>query len=153
MKKTQKNPVWDNDFVQFARLLAEINAVQEKVATDELCASMDLTPNDISELLQRADVAWERAKEQLLARGTEKSTENETRPRFTFDVATRYFIEGKGAYNGFADAVEAAEEGDHIHFICGVGDSKNHLHRCHWCNCLIAPVPNEGWHCPGCGGT
>ena len=51
--------LWENDHVQFARLLAEIVATQEKLDIDALCTSMDLTPDDIDELFERAQMCWE----------------------------------------------------------------------------------------------
>lgn len=53
---------WNNDPLQFARLLAEIRATQDHLDVDALCESMDLQPGDIDELFERADAAWEKAK-------------------------------------------------------------------------------------------
>jgi hypothetical protein len=53
---------WDNNQVQFARLLAEIVATQDKLDIKALCESMDLEPEQINELFDRADTAWEAAK-------------------------------------------------------------------------------------------
>ena len=55
---------WDRDDYQFPRLLAEIMATQDKLDYDTLCESMDLTPDRINELFDRADAAWERVKEE-----------------------------------------------------------------------------------------
>jgi hypothetical protein len=56
---------WDRDDYQFPRLLAEILAVtHDKLDYDALCESMDLEPAHIHELFDRADVAWERVKEE-----------------------------------------------------------------------------------------
>lgn len=55
---------WGNDEIQFARLIEELNAVG--AFTDEvvqgLCVSMDLEPGHIEELIDRATVKWEGAK-------------------------------------------------------------------------------------------
>jgi hypothetical protein len=57
---------WDNDLIQFARLLSEIDAnvnVDIKSADfQSLCASMDLTPDKVRELMDRAQEVWEEAK-------------------------------------------------------------------------------------------
>jgi hypothetical protein len=55
---------WDDDLVQFPRLLCEIVATQS-LDVPALCESMDLEPADIDELLERAHVQWERAKSVL----------------------------------------------------------------------------------------
>lgn len=56
---------WNNNAVQFPRLLAEIRAVS---LTDdqyrELAASMDLTRDQIDELLERAETRWQGIKAQ-----------------------------------------------------------------------------------------
>ena len=62
---TEKKAMWQKDHIQFPRLLAEIYAVgltgkQEK----DLMKSMDLTRDEIYELLERADKNWEREKAQ-----------------------------------------------------------------------------------------
>jgi len=53
---------WANDLVQFARLLCEIRATQDELDVDGLCESMDLDPDDIGELFDRANDVWEHAK-------------------------------------------------------------------------------------------
>jgi hypothetical protein len=52
---------WNNDFVQFARLLCEINATQE-ITIGDLCESMDLDVEHIEELFDRAHVVFENNK-------------------------------------------------------------------------------------------
>ena len=54
--------LWENDAVQFKRLLAEIRSVVDfsKEQMEALCESMDLTSADIEEVLDRADLAWHR---------------------------------------------------------------------------------------------
>lgn len=55
--------VWENDGIQFPRLLAEIMAAGVGEAVwDELLASMDLESDQLSELFDRAQVAFERSK-------------------------------------------------------------------------------------------
>lgn len=52
--------VWEDDSVQFPRLLAEISAIDlSKEQILELCKSMDLKPGDIRDLLDRAQRRWE----------------------------------------------------------------------------------------------
>jgi hypothetical protein len=56
------NP-WNDDAIQFARLLAEINATQE-LNLEELCDSMSLTEDEVNQLFERAHEAWEKIKEE-----------------------------------------------------------------------------------------
>lgn len=58
----QMNPLWDNNLIQFARLLCEINATFSEIDFPALCESMDLEPEDIDELFDRANDVWEKAK-------------------------------------------------------------------------------------------
>lgn len=53
--------VWDDNLIQFARLLCEIVATQD-VADDLLMESMDLTSEEIDSLFERAHIVWEEAK-------------------------------------------------------------------------------------------
>lgn len=53
------NKNWNNDHLQFARLLAEIQACTEFKITNELMESMDLSKEQITEIFDRAEVAWE----------------------------------------------------------------------------------------------
>lgn len=57
--------LWANNAIQFARLLAEIQATFSEIDYDALCESMDLTRDDIDELFDRAMIAWELAKDVL----------------------------------------------------------------------------------------
>jgi len=54
--------MWDNNLVQFARLLCEINATQDNLSIDALCDAMDLIPSEVNELFDRAHDVWEEAK-------------------------------------------------------------------------------------------
>ena len=52
--------MWDVDFVQFARLLDEINAVglsQDQIKA--LATSMEVTPDEVKQLLNRASNRWD----------------------------------------------------------------------------------------------
>lgn len=54
---------WDNNHIQFARLLAEIQALPLTTEQyEQLKASMDLGYEDIDEVFERASLEWERAK-------------------------------------------------------------------------------------------
>jgi hypothetical protein len=55
------NPYWEDDLVQFARLLCEINATQE-IDIISLCESMDLNHDEVIEVWDRADKVWESVK-------------------------------------------------------------------------------------------
>lgn len=59
---TQTTPKWENDAIQFPRLLAEIIATQDKLDVQALADSMDLSVDQIDELFDRANDAWEAAK-------------------------------------------------------------------------------------------
>lgn len=56
------NPLWENDIVQFPRLLCEIIATQSTFDVGALAASMDLTVEEVNALFERAHTAWERYK-------------------------------------------------------------------------------------------
>jgi len=53
---------WDDNRVQFARLICEIVANVDDLHFAELCESMDLEPDQLQELFDRADEVWEAAK-------------------------------------------------------------------------------------------
>lgn len=57
-----KKDLWKDDKIQFARLLCEIVATHEKLNIKELCESMDLEPEYIDELFDRANEVWEDSK-------------------------------------------------------------------------------------------
>lgn len=59
------NKKWANNELQFARLIAEIEAAGGFTATlmDDLCKSMDLSNIEISELVGRAQKHWDDAKD------------------------------------------------------------------------------------------
>lgn len=58
--------LWERDDVQFPRLLAEIKAVGlTPEQMQSLSSSMDLSKEDIHELLDRAEETFDAAKEQL----------------------------------------------------------------------------------------
>lgn len=67
--RVQMNPLWDDNAIQFPRLLAEIASTS--VLGDlfeELEHSMDLTPEDLDELFDRACVEWDLIKERTLGK-------------------------------------------------------------------------------------
>lgn len=55
--------LWNNDFVQFTRLLAEINAAGFESLLPDLCASTDLTTEQIYEIFERAEKRYEEFKD------------------------------------------------------------------------------------------
>ena len=57
------NRNWNNNKVQFARLLCEIQATQDHIDFDALSESMDLSVDDILSLFDRAVDVWEKAKQ------------------------------------------------------------------------------------------
>lgn len=60
---------WEDNELQFARLLCEIIAALDEGQTKDLiidlCRSMDLGPEDVNALFDRAEKAWEAAKEKV----------------------------------------------------------------------------------------
>ena len=54
---------WENNNIQFPRLLAEIVATQCNLDFAALCESMDLTVDEVDELFDRAQMEWEIIKE------------------------------------------------------------------------------------------
>jgi hypothetical protein len=64
--KVSKNPNknWRNNLIQFARLIAEAEGAGcGIVPTKELCETMDLTPEQINEIVDRAQDTWHQIKE------------------------------------------------------------------------------------------
>lgn len=58
--------LWDNNLIQFARLLCEINANIDISTRDWnlLEQSMDLSTDDLNELFDRAHEVWENSKKE-----------------------------------------------------------------------------------------
>jgi hypothetical protein len=61
----QTNPLWDNNEIQFARLLCELGALGVPDADDwgDLLSNMDLEESDLHDLFERAHQVWERSKQ------------------------------------------------------------------------------------------
>lgn len=63
MKPTdQNNDMWNNDLIQFARLLSEINATQPDLDMAALAEVMDLDATTIGEIFDRANTLFTKAK-------------------------------------------------------------------------------------------
>lgn len=60
----QLNPLWEDDELQFARLIAEaeLSGAFTRAVVHELQEEMDLTEAEIHELLTRAQRSWDTAK-------------------------------------------------------------------------------------------
>lgn len=58
---------WNDNSIQFPRLIAELEAVGAFTpqVTESLCESMDLTVDEISELVDRAQAKWDEIKGNL----------------------------------------------------------------------------------------
>lgn len=67
MAKTKENPLWINNELQFARLIAEAEAegVWTPEVIDGIGEQMDLEPNEVCELITRAQHRWDKAKADL----------------------------------------------------------------------------------------
>lgn len=63
------NPLWQDDEVQFPRLIAEIEAVGgfTEALVQDLQTSMDLQEEHVFELIDRAQQRWDDIKEQTVA--------------------------------------------------------------------------------------
>ena len=61
----EPRPLWDNDLVQFARLLDEIRATQDGLDYGLLCGEMDLDLDEVSALFDRAEAVFEASKARL----------------------------------------------------------------------------------------
>ncbi len=59
IKPLKTGTCWDNDHLQFARLLAEIQMTGPFIISDELKESMDLEENQIQEIFDRAQDAFD----------------------------------------------------------------------------------------------
>ena len=55
--------LWESNVIQFPRLLAEIVATQDTLDINALCDAMDLEPEDIDVLFDRAQSEWENIKD------------------------------------------------------------------------------------------
>lgn len=61
---------WENDAIQFARLIAELDAADffghtARRQVREVCASMDITDEQFAELVERAEDVWSTVKDDL----------------------------------------------------------------------------------------
>jgi hypothetical protein len=58
------NPNWLNNNIQFPRLIAELEAAGAFTPNilSKLCVEMDLTEDEIGEIVDRAQMEWERLK-------------------------------------------------------------------------------------------
>lgn len=54
---------WNDNFIQFPRLICEISATQNNLDLEELAESMDLNLKELNELFDRAHALWEDIKE------------------------------------------------------------------------------------------
>ena len=70
MGQNDKNNLWNNDLLQFARLLTELNSVDmvlSENAKKELMENMGLEWDDIDELFERAHNVFEDHKRDLFS--------------------------------------------------------------------------------------
>jgi len=59
---TESEPKWEDSYIQAIRLIAEIEATQEKLDIKALCESMDLEEEQLNELFNRLQMEWEEIK-------------------------------------------------------------------------------------------
>jgi hypothetical protein len=60
--KAAEYDLWDNNEIQFARLLCELVANCDNLEFDAVCASMDLSKRELMSLYDRANLVWEKSK-------------------------------------------------------------------------------------------
>jgi len=53
---------WENNEVQFARLICELVANVDNLEFEAVAESMDLSKKELISLYDRANIVWERAK-------------------------------------------------------------------------------------------
>lgn len=67
--------LWEDDSIQFARLLAEIGYIgMSDGDVQAICESMDISEDEFNQLLIRADIAWEKAKLKRLEQNGKESS-------------------------------------------------------------------------------
>ena len=54
---------WNDNFIQFPRLICEISATQDDLDLEELAESMDLNLRELNQLFDRAHAVWDDIKE------------------------------------------------------------------------------------------
>jgi hypothetical protein len=59
---------WRNNYLQFARLIAECNATGAIFITEELCNVMNLSAEQVGQIIERAQYSWDKIQEQLKVR-------------------------------------------------------------------------------------
>lgn len=65
--------LWQRGDIQFPRLLCEIMATQDNLNLESLSESMDLSPEDIEEIFDRANEKWESSKRSPFSPSTDWS--------------------------------------------------------------------------------
>lgn len=56
---------WENNEIQFARLICELVANVDNLEFELVAESMDLSPKELISLYERAHTVWERAKREV----------------------------------------------------------------------------------------
>jgi hypothetical protein len=68
---------WSNNYLQFARLIAECNATGAIFITEELCNVMNLSADQVGQIIERAQYSWDKIQEQLKVRDDKLNLEIE----------------------------------------------------------------------------
>jgi hypothetical protein len=65
-RNPQKN--WENNAIQFSRLIAEMEAsgAFTEELSETLCTEMDISMDDLSEIVDRAQKTWDEIKSQTI---------------------------------------------------------------------------------------
>ena len=90
---------WEDNSIQFPRLLAEIIATQDNLDMNALAESMDLEVEDVAELFERAQAIWDSVCMKdphyiLIAEGGGWPT-HAIGPFEDYDLAERYMLADK----------------------------------------------------------
>jgi hypothetical protein len=82
--------LWDNDKLQFARLLVELLAANEDLELEAVATSMDLQLQDVTELYKRAHKVFEEAKVNPPHSSNEVRTSLENIIKVLDELTTKY---------------------------------------------------------------
>jgi hypothetical protein len=101
---------WENNGIQFPRLLAEVYGVLTHEQVGSLAENMDLAPHEVCQLFERADAQWQALKDVTDASGFHPRPDTPitvTMPAWVAVVAHEVLVE---EYNALADMQEDAED-------------------------------------------
>jgi hypothetical protein len=101
---------WENNGIQFPRLLAEINGVMTHEQVGQLAENMDLQPHEVCELFDRADAVWQQIKDVTDASGFHPGPDTPTTvtmPAWVAIIAHEVLLEENNAISETDDDPDA----------------------------------------------